>query len=71
MTASANKIFMSYAKFLLVEAKYAWNKIIEEQTEGNPYVDLQGVLQKGPRGLSHQWFDDCMMFHLLTPHQRS
>jgi hypothetical protein len=48
MTAAANKMFAMYANFLSVEAKYAWKKIVEEQTGGNPYVDLQGILQKGP-----------------------
>jgi hypothetical protein len=66
MTAAANKMFAFYANLLLVEAKYAWNKIIEEQTEGDPYVDIQGILQKGPRGVSHQLFDNYVMFHLLT-----
>jgi hypothetical protein len=37
-----------YINLLLVEAKYVWNKIVEEQMEGNPYVDLQGSSQKGP-----------------------
>jgi hypothetical protein len=63
MTASANKMFAFYANLLLVEAKYAWNKIVEEQMEGNPYVDLQGISQKGPRGVSHQSFDNSVMFH--------
>ncbi len=50
----------------MVEAKYAWIKIVEEQTEGNPYVDLQGISQKGPKGVSRQLFDNCVTFHLLT-----
>jgi hypothetical protein len=43
MTAAANKMFTCYANLLSVEAKYAWNKIIEEQMEGDPHVDLQGI----------------------------
>jgi hypothetical protein len=43
-----------------------WNKIVEEQMEGNPYVGFQGVLQKGPRGVSCQSFKNCVMFHLFT-----
>jgi hypothetical protein len=34
--------------------------------EGNPYVNLQGVSLKGPRGMSRESFTDCVMFHLLT-----
>ncbi len=37
-----------------------------EQTEADPYKDLKGVSRKGPRGLSRELFDDCVMFHLLT-----
>ncbi len=50
MTAAANKMFAFYTNLLSVEAKYVWNKIIEEQMEGDPCVDLQGVSQKDPRG---------------------
>ncbi len=66
MTTAATKMFAFYANLLSIKVKYAWNKIIEEQTEGDLYVDLQGVLQKGPRGMSHQLFDKCVLFHLLT-----
>ncbi len=43
-----------------------WNKIVVKQMEGNLYVDLQGVSQTGPRGMSRKLFDDSMLFHLLT-----
>jgi hypothetical protein len=66
MTATASQIFAFYANLLSVKAKHAWNKIVKEQTEGNPYVDLQGVSQTGPRGMSRKLFDNCMLFHLLT-----
>jgi hypothetical protein len=66
MTAADNKMFAFYANLLSVEVKYAWNKIVEEHMENDPYVDLQDISQKGPRGLSRQSFDNCVMFHLLT-----
>ncbi len=66
MTAAASQIFAFYANLLSVKAKYAWNKIIKEQMEGNPYVDLQGISQSGPRGMSCKFFNNCMLFHLLT-----
>ncbi len=31
-----------------------------------PYIDLQGILLKEPREMSHQSFVDCIMFHLLA-----
>ena len=64
--AAANDMFQLYANLLSVDAKYAWNKIVHEQTASGPYKDLQGCTKKGPRGLSCKSFDDCVMFHLLT-----
>jgi hypothetical protein len=45
---------------------YAWNKIVSKQTESDPYVNLQGDIQEGPRGMSCESFNNCVMFHLLT-----
>jgi hypothetical protein len=66
MTIVANKMFSFYSNLLSPESKYAWNKIVSEQTEGNPYVNLQGYTLEGPRGMLRQSFHDCVMFHLLT-----
>ncbi len=63
---AATKMFQFYAKLLSSDAKYAWNKIVWEQTEADPFKDLQGMSRKGPRGLLHESFDKCIMFHLLT-----
>ncbi len=49
-----------------LNAKYAWNKIVWEQTEADPYKDLKGVSRKRPRGLLRKSFNKCIMFHLLT-----
>ncbi len=43
-----------------------WKKIVSKQTESNPFVNLQGVSLEGPRGMSCNLFDYCVMFHLLT-----
>ncbi len=59
MTTAATQMFALYASLLSIEAKYVWNKIIEEQMEGGPYVDLQGISQNGPRGMTRQSFDNC------------
>ncbi len=66
MTAAASKMFAFYSNLLSIESKYTWNKIIIEQTESNPYVDLQGVSHKGPRGMTRESFDNSVVFHLLT-----
>jgi hypothetical protein len=49
MTTVATLMFAFYSNLISPESKYAWNKIIVEQTEGNPYVNLQGVSLEGPR----------------------
>ena len=63
---AARDMFELYANLLSVDARYAWNKIVQEQTEADPYQDLQGLNRKGPRGMSRKSFEDCVMFHLLT-----
>jgi hypothetical protein len=64
--AAATKMFQFYANLLSSDAKYMWNKIVREQTEADPFKDLQGMSRKGPRRLSHESFNKCIMFHLLT-----
>ncbi len=59
-------MFQLYANLLSVDARYAWNKIVQKQTNADPYTDLQGLTRKGPRGMLCKSFDDCVMFHLLT-----
>jgi hypothetical protein len=66
MSAAPNKMFVFYSNLLSPESKYAWNKIVSEQTESDPYVNLQGDTLQGPRGMSRHSFLDCVMFHLLT-----
>jgi hypothetical protein len=65
-TKAAAVMFQLYANLLSVGARYAWNKIIQEQTEADPYQDLQGLTRKGPWAMSRKYFEDCVMFHLLT-----
>jgi hypothetical protein len=64
--AAASKMFAFYLNLLSPESKYAWNKIVSEQTERDPYVNLQGDALQGPRRMSRQSFLNCVMFHLLT-----
>jgi hypothetical protein len=64
MTAAASQMFAFYANLLSVKAKYAWNKIIKEQMEGDLYVDLQSISQTGPRGMTR-----CATFSLCVLHQ--
>jgi hypothetical protein len=66
MTVAASKMFLFYLNLLSPESKYAWNKIVSKQTEGDPYVNLQGDTLEGPRVMLCTSFNDCVMFHLLT-----
>jgi hypothetical protein len=64
--ATATMMFQFYANLLSSDAKYLWNKIVREQTEADPFKDLQGVSRKGPRELLRKSFSNCVMFHLLN-----
>ncbi len=66
LEATATKMFQFYANLLSLDATYPWNKIVWEQTETDPFKDLQGMSRKGPRQLLQESFDDCIMFHLLA-----
>jgi len=63
---AAADMFQLYVNLLSVDARYAWNKIVQEQTKADPYQDLQGLTRKGPRGMWRMSFEDCVMFHLLA-----
>ncbi len=66
MTVAASKTFLFYSNLLSPESKYAWNKIVGKQTKSDPYVNYQGDTLEGPKGMLHQSFHNCVMFHLLT-----
>ena len=59
---AAEDMFQLYANLLSVDARYAWNKIVQEQTNGDPYMDLQGLTRKGHRGMLRKSFEDCVTF---------
>jgi hypothetical protein len=46
---AAEDMFQLYANLPSINARYAWNKIVQEQTNADPYTDLQGLTKKGPR----------------------
>ncbi len=48
MIVAANKMLAFYSNLLSPESKYAWNKIVSEQTESDPNVNLQGDSPEGP-----------------------
>jgi hypothetical protein len=62
--AAATNIFQFYANLLSLDAKYSWNKIVQEQTEADSFKDLHGISRKGPRRPMREL--NCIMFHFLT-----
>ncbi len=66
MTTATSEMFAFYSNLLSPESKYAWNKIISEQMESDPFVNLQGVSLEGPGGMSCKSFNNWVMFYLLT-----
>jgi hypothetical protein len=66
MSTAASKMFRFYSNLLSPGSKYSWNKIVGEQTESDLYVNLQGDSLEGPRGMSCESFNNCIMLHLLT-----
>ncbi len=66
MDVAAGQMFLIYSNLLSPKSKYAWNKIVSEQTKSNPYANLQGDTLEGPRGTPRNLFHECVMFHLLT-----
>jgi hypothetical protein len=41
--STAKEMFQFYANLLSADTKYAWKKIVKEQTETDPFKDLQGM----------------------------
>jgi hypothetical protein len=50
--AAATEMFQFYVNLLSLDATYAWDKIVREQTEADPYKDLKCLSKKDPRGLT-------------------
>jgi hypothetical protein len=44
--SAAKEMFQFYANLLSADAQYAWNKIVKEKMEADPYKDLQGVQER-------------------------
>jgi hypothetical protein len=66
MTAAASKMFLFYLNLLSPESKYSWNMIVGEQTESDPYINLQGDSLEGPRGMSCESLHDVSPSHCVS-----
>jgi hypothetical protein len=59
-------IFATTANFFRGDGKAPWDKIVHEQTEKDPWINLQGVEQKGVRGKTLMAWRDCYTAMLKT-----
>jgi hypothetical protein len=62
----ANQVFQLYSNLLTEEARRPWTKILGEQIDCAPWVDLFGVEHAEKRQRSWSSFMDCVTFHLQT-----
>lgn len=60
------EFFQLYSNLLSEDARYHWEKIVEEQIDKVPYKNLQGVEVKEKQVKSWDSFETCVTFHLLT-----
>jgi hypothetical protein len=63
MTAAASKMLL---KFAFSQELVLMEQDCVKQMESNPFVNLQGVTHECPRGISREWFKDCVMLYLFT-----
>jgi hypothetical protein len=55
-----------YANLLSVEARIAWDNILERQIGTAPWTDLKGKKRTTAQSKTKMSFDDCITHHLLT-----
>ena len=63
---AAEGFFSTYANLLSVEARIAWENILERQIGTAPWTDLKGKKHKEEQKRTKVSFDDCIIHHLLT-----
>ena len=63
---AAEGFFSTYANLLSVEARIAWDNIVERQIGTAPWTDLKGKKHKEEQKRTKVSFDDCVIHHLLT-----
>jgi hypothetical protein len=63
---AAEGFFSTYANLLSVEARIAWENILDRQIGTTPWTDLKGKKHKEEQKRTKVSFDDCVIHHLLT-----
>ena len=65
VTAMAT-VFATTSNFFRGDGKAPWDKIVHEQTEKDPWINLRGVEQAGARGKTLMAWRDCYTLMLKT-----
>jgi hypothetical protein len=63
---AAEGFFSLYANLLSVEARIAWDNILERHIGTAPWTDLKGKKRTIAQTKTKMSFDDCITHHLLT-----
>ncbi len=64
--AAAEAFFSTYANLLSIEARIAWERIVEQQIGTTPWTNLKGKKHTKVQLKTKKSFDDCVTHHLLT-----
>ena len=64
--STTNQVFQLYSNLLVNDARRPWNKVLEEQIDCSPWIDLFGVKHAEQHKRSWSSLMDCMTFHLQT-----
>ena len=66
MAAAMATIFSTTANFFRGDDKILWDKIVAEQTEKDPWIDLRGLEHSGVCGKTMPAWKDCYILMLKT-----
>ena len=66
MKKAAEGFFSLNANLLSEDARYHWDKIVSAQCDTAPWTDLQGEKHEKACAKTHDSFDECVTFHILT-----
>ena len=66
MSKAVRQMFQLYANLLDDEPRSVWDKIVEDRTESEKWMDIYGEEQSGKTGKTYAAYLDCLLFHLQT-----
>ena len=66
MESIITQVFQLYSNLLMEEAMRPWYKILKEQIDVSPWIDLYGVKHAEKHKWSWSSFMECVTFQLLS-----